>query len=26
VTMPSTIANTFQGKTASVEFDWDAAA
>ena len=24
VTMPSTIANTFQGKTASVEFDWDA--
>jgi len=26
VTMPTTIANTFQGKTASVEFDWDAAA
>ena len=26
VTMPSSIANTFQGKTASVEFDWDAAA
>jgi spore coat-associated protein N len=26
VAMPSTIANTFQGKTASVEFDWDAAA
>ena len=26
VTMPSAIANTFQGKTASVEFDWDAAA
>jgi spore coat-associated protein N len=26
VTMPSTIANSFQGKTASVEFDWDAAA
>jgi spore coat-associated protein N len=24
VTMPSTIANTFQGTTASVEFDWDA--
>jgi spore coat-associated protein N len=26
VTMPTTIANTFQGTTASVEFDWDAAA
>ena len=26
VTMPTTIANTFQGKTATVEFDWDAAA
>ena len=26
VTMPSAIANTFQGKTAAVEFDWDAAA
>jgi len=26
VTMPTTIANSFQGKTASVEFDWDAAA
>jgi spore coat-associated protein N len=26
VTMPSAISNTFQGKTASVEFDWDAAA
>jgi len=26
VTMPTTIANAFQGKTASVEFDWDAAA
>jgi hypothetical protein len=26
VTMPTTIANTFQGATASVEFDWDAAA
>ena len=26
VTMPSSITNTYQGKTASVEFDWDAAA
>ena len=26
VTMPTTIANTFQGTTASVEFDWDATA
>ena len=26
VTMPTGIANSFQGKTASVEFDWDAAA
>ena len=26
VTMPTTIANTFQGKTATVEFDWDTAA
>jgi len=26
VAMPSGISNTFQGKTASVEFDWDAAA
>jgi spore coat-associated protein N len=26
VTMPSSIANSFQGKTASLEFDWDAAA
>src|SRR4051812_31670710 len=25
VTLPSTTGNTFQGKTASVEFDWDAA-
>jgi len=24
--MPTTIANTFQGTTASVEFDWDATA
>jgi spore coat-associated protein N len=26
VSMPSDIADTFQGKTASVEFDWDATA
>jgi spore coat-associated protein N len=26
VTMPTSIANSFQGKTASVEFDWDATA
>jgi len=26
VTMPTAIPNTFQGATASVEFDWDAAA
>jgi hypothetical protein len=26
ISMPSDIANTFQGKTASVEFDWDATA
>jgi spore coat-associated protein N len=26
VSMPTDIANSFQGKTASVEFDWDAAA
>jgi hypothetical protein len=26
VTLPSTTGNAFQGKTASVEFDWDAAA
>ena len=26
VTLPSTTDDTFQGKTASIEFDWDAAA
>jgi spore coat-associated protein N len=26
VSMPTDIANSFQGKTATVEFDWDAAA
>jgi spore coat-associated protein N len=26
VTLPSSTTNAFQGKTASVEFDWDAAA
>jgi len=26
VTLPSTTLNTFQGKAASIEFDWDAAA